>query len=151
MHVHIDHGPYYDDGGRRLPPYTRCWVSCDLCKKAGEVVYGDTDYDKGSARARANVVSVMPSTTGRPDTIELCETCRTVTIEYHSKRDDHGRYHFAMLWYAECQWDEQGKVYPPEDTGPHVRQRGQHFFCDPCPYIESYTRRGFKVVEVDKT
>lgn len=153
IHVHTDYGPWFDGEGRRLPPYVRCWASCDLCKKAGDVVYGDTEFDKGIARASAGLefVSPDPAMPKKKHSKALCQQCRTVTVEYLSERDDFGRYRFALLWWARFCWDEHGKVYAEDDAQPHVRQRGQHFFCDPRPYIEGYRGRGFTVVEVHKS
>ena len=144
MHVYIDYGPYHDERGRRLPPYTRCWASCDLCKQAGEPIYGDTDFDKGMARAQAGLGFVF-NTTGGNGT-ELCAACRTVRFEYEGGMDSHGRYHFSILWQDECLWDEQGRIYKL-----NVRTRGQCFFADPTSYVASYRQRGFTVVEIDKT
>jgi hypothetical protein len=144
--IDIDYGPCFDSRGQRLPAYVVTHAVCDLCKFKGEPVYGDSEYDKGSARAKAGLGFVFNTTGGQAR--ELCATCRTVKFEYHGALDDRGRRHFAILWAGDCLWNKKGR--PNKAPGPHVRERGQHFLCDPKPYIESYLRRGFVVIEIDK-
>ena len=60
-----------------------------------------------------------------------------VTFVYLSNRDDWGRYHFCIWWWAEN-----------FHSGPSWR--GQHFFADPAPYMEKDRAAGLKVRELDK-
>jgi len=58
-------------------------------------------------------------------------------VTYYSERDHLGRYHFSLEWWAE---------HFHSGPGPC----GQHFFCDPQPYIEKARARGDKIIELDE-
>lgn len=67
----------------------------------------------------------------------------TVVYELYSGPDDHRRYHFAMLWWAEYR--------PGHPDGENVSGiRGQGFFADPKPYQDRHREAGINVVEIDR-
>jgi len=104
--------------------FHRSPARCDLC--------GDTG------------VSEVRSNTGH---WKLCTPCRTVRFEFFTEPDDRGRRHFSIAWRADFSHDESGAPYPEGDPGPHVRERGQHFFSDPAHYAALYRRMGYVVVD----
>lgn len=145
--TYIDHGPRHDDDGRRLPPYIVTHAVCDLCKAESDPVYGDSDWDKGLARAKAGLEFVHEH--GR--TRELCKSCRTMRLEYEDKAaDDFGRREFFLYWRKRYDHDEQGKFYSADDETVHVRDFGQIFHTQPEPLIQDIRARGFIVEIVEK-